>query len=128
MVGDDEEVGPVAQSEFLQAFEDEADLAVVVADRGQRLGRADGVLVLGAVGLGEPVEHDVGLELGEDVLAQDALGVVDLRVRVGLGLRRRRPEAGQDLVADRGRVGERPHWADVAGVDHHARAARRAGD
>ncbi len=77
------------------------------------------------VGLGHPVDDHVGLEVGQDIVAQHALGPGDRGV-LGIGgaaAHGRRPEALKHLVAHG--LGQRDARFPIA-VDQHADAAGRA--
>ena len=80
---------------------------------------------MAAVGLGDPVHDHVGRGRRQQLLAQHALGVgdADVGVRLAAGARRR-AEALDDRLAERGRVGERR--VRVARADHLADALGRA--
>jgi hypothetical protein len=73
VVGYDYDVGLVAEPEFAQPVEQEADLAVIVADGGARLRRSGADCMLEVVGFGEPIDYDVGPKLSQHVLAQHPL-------------------------------------------------------
>ena len=119
VVRHDHDVGPVGDLELLELLQHPSDVAVVIADRGRGLWRADSVLVLGAIGLGHPGQHDVRVQVGQDVVIESADHVVDLaRPRVG----RRRSEPALHLLANVGR--ERAGAVFGPGIDHDAGAVR----
>ena len=70
MVGNHHDVGFVAQSECAEFIEQQADLAVVIADGCERIGMAGAEAVLDMIGFGHPDEGDVWTQCGQHVLAQ----------------------------------------------------------
>ncbi len=119
VVRGDEEIGRP------DGLQQRGDLAIGVADGRAGRRRADPEGVLRVVGLGEPGEHDGRLQHGQHVLAQDAHGPGDGRVVALAALGRRRPEAGQDRVAQLARIGERLAGLEES-VDEGADARRRS--
>jgi hypothetical protein len=137
VVGHDEDVGRRCQPALVEGRQHASDLAIVVRERFTRGRRAHAEVVLAVIRLGEPVDDDVGRELRQHVLAEDALCPRDhLVVAVECAPRGRRSELGEDRRAHLGRP--RHQLAGLEGaVDDHAdsvagsrigqeRAARRA--
>jgi len=122
-----DDVGRGREAEGVELLQEQPDLGVVGANAGARLRRAGAEPVLDVVGLGEPVDHHVGLELGQDVVAQHALGPGDRGVvvvdRAALG--GRGAEALEHRFVDLGRE-RHAHARLPIAADQHADPLGRA--
>jgi hypothetical protein len=126
VIGDDEHGGRRHQAEPLDRRQHRGDLAVVVSQRLARGRRAHAAVVLGVIGLRQPVDHDRRPELRQHVFAQDTLAPGHRRV-VGIGaaaLGRRPTELRENGGVHVGRPGHGLTGLEIT-VDQHPHARRR---
>jgi hypothetical protein len=124
VIGRDDDVGPVSQTERVDSSERPREARVDLVKHAQCLRRSDAIDVLGRVERSHPVDDDIGFELRQDIFAKDVVGPLHLAQIVGI--RRRQAEPLDDGVARLLRITGNDAAVEQT-VDSHAGAASPRG-
>ena len=127
VIGDDHDVGALAQTQLVERFEYKPEMSIVIADRSERLWGARAECVLDVVGLGNPDVRNAGFQFGQHVFSQDRHRPVDRRVEVVSSAARLwlRSEALEHFLAHRLWPAHRCASVEVS-VDYHTASTRRS--